>query len=438
MRKISFLIITLCLLMLSANKNLLAQEATKLSLKEAQEFALKNNTTILNSKIDNEIARKKIWETTAIGLPQVEGSVGYQNIVKVPTASFPMGENGENVEIPLGVKENTTYTLSVSQLIFNGNYIVGLQASKVYYQMSDQTYLKSAIETRESVANTYYLILSLVENKKILSSNLQNLKQTFYEMQQMLAEGFVEATDVDQFQITVSSLENSVNTLDRQAEVAKRLLKFQMGMDLEQQIELTDQLESTLQQVNLASLTEQNFSVEKNIDYQIMLTQEKLGKLNYRKDLSDYLPSIAGFYQHQELAKKSDFNFTPPDVFGFTVSIPIFSSGERWAKAKQSSLALDKIVNAKKEVERSLNLGYIQAKSDLSSAYEKYLTEKNNIELSKKVYDITLIKYKEGVSTSMDLTTAQNQYLTAETNYFSAIYSVLTAKTKFDKILSNL
>jgi len=447
--------------------SLFAQEkksgTNTMSLKQAQEYAILNSTSAKNSAIDLELAKKKIWETTAIGLPQLNAQANYQHLFKVPelslggstflTTDLPAGTPltagdilNESVymgfnpsePIPLGVKNNTTLDITLTQLVFSGEYLVGLQASKVFYQMADQSQQKTVNDLKESVANTYSLVLMLEQTHEKLAKSLGNLNVTLEEMQEMYKQGMIENTDVDQLEMTSLNLTNTVNSMNRQIVSAKNLLKFQIGMPFETEIDLTEDIEELAAFSNLESVASASFDIGRNIDFQILTTQEKLGNLNLKREQSGYLPSLAAVYRHTEKVNKPAFDFTPNDVFQLSLNIPIFSSGQRVVKVQQRRLELEKITNTKDNVAQGLKLEFETSKYDLATAFENYLNNKKNIDLTNRIYEKTLIKYKEGLSTSMDLTNAQNQYLTAQSNYYSAAYSLIKAKNKLDKLNNNL
>jgi outer membrane protein TolC len=169
-----------------------------------------------------------------------------------------------------------------------------------------------------------------------------------------------------------------------------------------------------------------------------METQEKLGVLSLKREKSGYLPSLAAVYMHTEKVNKPAFDFAPTDVFQLSMNIPIFTSGQRHVKVQQRRLELDKVVNIKENVANGLRLEHKNANNELATAYENYLNNKKNIDLTNRIYEKTVIKYKEGLSTSMDLTNAQNQYLKAQSDYYNAVYSLITAKNKLDKLTNKL
>ncbi|MFH1120587.1 MAG: TolC family protein [Bacteroidota bacterium] len=459
--------LSILLLLLFVQATLHAQEnktqAGYLSLKQAQEYAIQNNTGNKNAIIDLELAKKKIWETTAIGLPQLSAQANYQHLFKVPELSLGgstflttdlstetpitagdilnnkvyLGFNPSD-PIPLGVKDNTTLDFTLTQLVFSGEYLVGLQASKVYYQMSDQSQRKTVNDLKESVANTYSLVLMLEQTHEKLAKSLVNLNSTLNEMREVFKQGLIENTDVDQLEMMSLNLTNTVNSVNRQVGTAKNLLKFQMGMPFETDIQLTDDLEALAGGSNLESISVSNFDLGRNIDFQILTTQEKLGNLNLKREKSTFLPNLAAVYRHTEKVNKPAFDFTPADIFQLSLNIPIFSSGQRIVRVQQRKLELEKITNLKENAALGLKLDFESSRNELATAFENYLNNKKNIELTNRIYEKTLIKFKEGISTSMDLTNAQNQYLTAQSNYYNAIYSLIKAQNKIDKLNNNL
>jgi len=432
-----------------------------LSLKQAQEYALEHNSNMKNAYLDIELAKKKIWETTAIGLPQISASGTYTHLFSVPEMSFGgttlLSNNREGITlsgvstgnsndsiflnffpgdpIKLGVKDNATLNINVSQLIFSGEYIVGLQATKVFYQISQNSLKLTSADLRESVANSYYLVLVLEQNRNILSQSLQNMTKTLSEMREMNKVGFIEDTDVDQIELAVNTLENGIKSISNQVQASQDLLKFQMGLPFETPITLTDKLEDVISESDILSVVSKQFNVENHITYQIMENQEAAGLLNLKRQKSAYLPSLAAFYKHTENAKKADFDFTMKDMVGLSLNVPIFSSGQRNVQVQQRVMELEKIRNTKANVSQGLQLDFINSRNNLNTAYDKFNMERKNIELTERIYNKTLLKYKEGVSSSMDLTNAQNQFLTAQSNYFNALYSLLSSKNKLEKLL---
>ena len=461
----------LLLLVVFLSRTLLssAQEPVKLSLPDAVKMALQNNTNILNSDLDLKIAQKKVWETISSGLPQISATGDYQHIFKVPTLSFGGKTVLSNTEIPwdpttqsgtqssvkllsgesiylnseagtpieLGVKSNTTFNFSLSQLIFSGSYIVGLQATKVYYGLTRQNAEKTKLDVIETVTNTYNMIQLAEESRKILSQNLENINKTLYEITEMNKQGFLEQTDVDQLELTGNTVRNAMNQIDSNLDMGYRLMKIQLGMEDAAKIELSDTLESTESLTSSsAKLFVESFNINQNVDYQLIQTSEKAAKLELDLAKASFLPTVSGFYQHTEKLKAPAFDFTPKDVVGVNLSMPIFSSGQRLSVVSQKRMALEKAKNTSQYVSSSLAMQSSQYQNDLRLKLEKYQNQKKSKELSDEIYQRTLEKYKQGMASSMDLMTSQNQYLTNLTNYYQSIYDLQGSRSKLEKLFN--
>ena len=431
-----YLILITILLILYGNFTSVGQDSLRLSLQDARRIAMENNTNIRNSALDMEIANKKIWEVTAMGLPHVDSKASYQYLPSVP--SLPPGTMGPGTPaISLGVTNNITFDVTASQLIFNGSYLVGLKASKTLFQQSNESNEKVIQDVNESVINTYFLILVGEESIKNLQLNLENVQKTASEIKEMNKQGFVEKTDVDQLELTANNLMNAMNQVKGNLDVANRLLKIILGLDSNAKVKLTDSLGAKYSlPEKVESLIHETFIIEKNIDYKLIKTAYELSKLDYQNTVMAYLPIITGFYQHTDKTNKPAFDFSVKDVLGINLTLPIFSSGQRMAQVSQKKLAVAKMDNSKKLAYNNLLMQADQYQTDLKIKYEKYVIQRKSLELSDEIYKRTLEKYTNGVSTSTDLTTTQNQYLTSLTNYYQSIYDLATAKTKLEKLFN--
>ena len=437
-----------------------------MSLNEAKDYALKNSPVIKNAQLDLESAKKKIWETTAIGLPQINAKLSGSYMLTIPDkikefSSFSSlgtwmygADQALNGLVPnqgfgyipaptateptkdSDLKWGATLDFTASQLIFSGSYLVGLQTAKTFRSLSEIALTKSEIDLKQTVASSYYLVLIAEENKHVLDSTCASTQKLYDEMIQMSKQGFIEETDVDQIKLTLSTLTNTRFMISRQLEIAYNLLKFQIGMNLSGKLELTDQLSSMVEENKLSEMAIQPFEVNKTPEILLLESQERLSLLNVKYNQSTYIPDIAAFYQHQKNFNNNSFSFTPPDLVGVAVNIPIFSSGMKHAKVQQAIIQLDKTRTSKEQASQGLILDYERSKNDLLTALEKYKTNKENLKLAEKIYKRTTIKYKEGVSTSIDLTQAQNQYLQSQSNYFTTTMELLNAKAKMEKLLN--
>jgi outer membrane protein len=438
-----------------------------LSLKQAQEFAIQNNITLKNANLDISIAEKKVWETTAIGLPQVNGAVNYQHIPgDLPTFSFsdsttaklynwifgsiqtlsdnagvtldPLPSMGESKPMTLGVKNSTTYSVTVSQLVFSGEYIVGLQASKTFLQISKLAAEKQLIDLKGNVMNGYISVLILERNLEIIDSSLINMRLLLNETQQMFKQGFMESTDADQLQITLNTLTNAKNTIVRQLEVSKMLLKITLGVDVKTDVLLTENLETINAQITTNVKDIAAFNIENNIDYKLVDNQVAISKLSYKREKTKYLPTISAFYNYQDKTNKASFDFTINHIIGVNLNMPIFSSFQRNATVQQAKLELEKSMNNKELFENSLVMQLNMANNKYYNALEKFDVTAQNAKLSRNVFENTSKKYKVGMASSMELTMANNTFLQSQSDNISALYELLTSKIELDKIVNEL
>jgi outer membrane protein TolC len=430
------------------------KEIFKLSISDAQAFALKNNRAIKSAKIDVSSMDKQIWASIATGLPQFNFDANYQHQFVVPELnlgpyldvnSLPDGIVNKSdllnayknsPSYALGVRNNTVFNFTISQLIFSGEYIVGLQASKVVKQVTEKALVKIENQTEETVATTYYLVLVLDENARVLRESLKSTDQTYSDLVKMNQEGFNEETDVDQMKIGRSNILTLITSIDAQKELSMKLLKYQLGIGFDQPVLLTDSLPGIIAQGNIKYLSSPEFDVKNSIDYKMISDQEKVSSLLLKRQQAKQIPTISGFYRHQEQSNMPAFNFAVKDIIGVTLSLPIITSGLRNANIGMAKYDLMKTRLNKENIEQGLILEFETARSSYQTAFSNFTTNKESMLLSKKVYDKTVIKYKEGVSTSFELTQNQAQFLTAESNYYNSVLSLLNDQAKLDRILS--
>lgn len=426
-----------------------AQKISKFSLGEAQEYAIQKSYSLQNAQIDIEIARKKVSEITSLGLPQINASISYNNFINIPTSLIP-GEffeqdPGTFMEVQFGTKHNAMFEASASQLIFDGSYIVGLKASRAYLSLSETQLLKSEIEIKESIAQAYSMVLIAEESKIIIDSTLITLNQSLYETREIYKSGFIEDIDVDQLELLVAELETTQIKVTRSLELAYNFLKFQMGMEIKNVIILTDDLNDLLSMVDPDKLLNTAFDYNSNVDYRMLKNQERLAYLQLKLEKAAYLPNIVSFLTFQENAQRMDFNFTDGNepwfktsFFGLQMNIPVFSSGSRSSKVKQAQLKIDKLKVADQQLREGLELELTTARVDFYNAFLIHKNKVKSLSIAKKIYQKTTEKYKEGISSSLDLSQSYNQFLDSEAKYIESIKELLGAKIKLNKILSKI
>jgi len=425
-----------------------AQEQIALSLNEAREYAVQHNYEVKNSKLGIKAAKKEMLTIIASGLPQITGDINYTDNLDLMTQILPGeifgGEPGSTFEAQFGTKYNTSVNFRANQMVFSGSYFVGLQTSKIYLRLSTETHEKSELDVKSMVTESYYLVLVSEENRDILVESLKNLKQNYYEITEMNKEGLVEDTDVDQLKISMIQLENALNSVDRQIDTATKLLKFQMGLDLDTSIRLTDDLQYFLTNANADVLTNLEFDIKKHIDFRLMLTQERLAEMNFKNEKMAFLPTITAFANYSKSSMNNEFMVFDKDEkwytstsIGLEVNLPLFTSGSRIIKIQKAGIALKQARNTRKQIHQALLLDISEAKSNLTTSFASYANNSDNMKLAMKVYDKTNEKYHEGITSNMDLIQAHNQYLTAQGDYIQSISDLLIAKNRLDKMLNS-
>lgn len=425
----------------------LAQETQSFSLQQAQSYALENNYDKLNAESDLVIAKKKVWETTGIGLPQVNFEAKLQNFIDLPTSLIPANAfdpnapAGEFAELKFGTNYNNSATISANQLLFDGSYLVGLKAARVYKEFSEKNISKTEIQVKEDVAQAYYLVLVAEENKRILEEVATTTEKLLNETTKIYEEGFVEEQNVDQLKLTLNDINNSLAYAEQQLSITKNLLKFQLGYEIKNEIELTDNIETLLKLTNPENSISKDFDVANNIDYQMIKVNEELMKLNFNKEKFSFAPSIAAFFSHSQQNMSNNFDafsggkYYPQTLWGISLQLPIISGGMRLAKTGQAKVEYLKAQTTSKKVEQSLILQAEQSKAEYNSALRIYNNQKEGVILAKKINTHSIIKYNEGIISSLELSQSQNQYLDTEAKYIKSLLDVFNAKSNLNKAI---
>lgn len=449
MRKIVILINLIYFAQLSAqevNKND-AKQSYSFTLKQSIEHALQYNYSEINAGRDIEAAKKKKWETTTMGLPQLNGNVGYQNNFKLQKSIVPGeffgGPPGSFAEVEFGTKHNIGASLTLSQLIFDGSYLVGLESAKVYLQLFENSKKKTDSEIKQMVINSYGNVLLAQESIKVLESNKVILEKNYNDVNQIYKNGLAEEESVEQIAITLASVNSSLNNVKRSRELALKMLKINLGIELEDELILTDNLE-TLSKENLdLAITTSEFSVDKNIDYQMATNMTEQKRLLLKLEKSKALPSLGAQVNFGYNSFSNTFSFFNENQkwfnysnLGVALNVPIFSSLGRSARTQQARIAFDQAQTKQKEAEQMLKLQYQAAKSDYEYSVEEYETAKNNLRLAERIEKKQQIKFKEGLSTSFEFTEAQRQLYAAQQSYLQSMVNVVNKRASLEKIIN--
>lgn len=428
-------IIWVLILALSGYLSSYSQGKLILDLDSAVNYALEYNKTLRNASLAVEEARQKVWESIATGLPQVDATLDYTNYLGAEM-ELRFSPDAQPTKIPFNPTSNFGVTLG--QLIFSGNYIVGLQTAKLYQQSMQTRYEKSAQDVIEQVTNTYYLVLVAEESAGIIQKNLENIIDVYNKTKPLAEFGVLEQTDVDQLTVQVTMLENAVKSAERQIEVSYNMLRFYLGVTADTEIELSESLDDILSELNCEATLLSPFSVEENLDYQVMKFQEVISGKQVILEKMNYLPTVTGGYNFTKKILKSQFDITPQNRISLNASFPIFASGMRKARVSQARIRHETAKNNMELLSDQLLLQEKQYRYNLRNALEVYESQKKNVDVSKRVYDNINLKFQQGMVSSLDLTTANNNYLTAESNYINALLQLLEAQVALTKLFSGL
>jgi outer membrane protein TolC len=423
----------------------LSTEVMKFSLEQAQAYALENNYDLKNSTIDVEIARKMVKQNTSIGLPQISGSVDYMNNIVIPTTLLPgemIGKPGTYIPIQFGTSYNAALKGTLSQLIYSGQYLVGLQTAKAFLETSKQKDVRNIVEVRDQVADTYIRLLVVDEGIKILDSTFVVVSKLVEEARKSYQAGLIEDIEVDQADLNKSNLEATITYTKSLRALGYASLKFIMGLKDNQELVQTDNLEFFLAQVNHDALINQPFDYNSNIDYVLLKKADYLTLMQYKLSKTAYQPTLSGFLSGSTNAQRNSWNFFntsevwyPSVVFGVSLQIPIWSSGSRKYSVDQARLKVEQTKVTDEKMRVGLELQVATVKTDFSNAYAIYLNKVKGFQMALKIYEKTMEKYNMGMVGSTDLNQRYNQFLISNSDYMQSIYTVLSQKIKLNKLL---
>jgi outer membrane protein len=425
-----------------------AQEVpTKLSLDQALSYAYAHNNQMLNAAQDVRDAYAQKWVTIASGLPQIDGGLDYQNQLKRPVSLLPGeffgGEPGTFIPVTFGQKQQMSATATLRQQIFNGSYLVGLQAIKTFIEISALSEIKTKIEVQKAVVNAYTGVLAAQESERIIANNIKQLKATAEETQKMWAQGMVEEEAIEQIQITLANLENQGRNSRRVVMISQQMLNLLLGLELDHQIELTDELAKLAAQELLEPLTEE-FVADKNIDYQLGVNLKEQKRLELKLQKSYSLPSINTFVNYNSSAFADTFAFTQnqqqwfnSSILGVNINMPLFTSLGNTAKTKRAKIAYLKAQNNLTQTQKQVLLQWEQAQSAWTLAMDNYHTAGQNLKLAERIEQKNQIKFKEGIASGFELREAQLQLYGAQSTYLQAMLDLINAKTALETLTIN-
>ena len=441
-------VLTVVLLLSSVCGIIQAQNSSndlKLSLKEAQEYAIQNNKMMVSSRMDVNASKVVVWETISNALPQVTASGSFTDNLKLMTTLLP-GEffgqpAGTKIPVTFGSQFNSGASIQASLLLFNAPLYIGIETTKLANKLSEKNLAKTELDTKESVCTAYYLILVSERSLEILNGNIANLNETLKSTRSMYSAGMAESTDVDQMISNVTMVENTRSAMQLSIELNYNLLRFQLGVSAETRIHLSETLDDFTSDINIEALLSQHFDQKQNLNYILIEGQEKMSSLALKSQKSSVLPTLAAFYSYGVNGmgdKISNQQWFRNSMTGLQLSIPVFGSGQKYSQIKRAKINFEKAKTTKEMVSEQLLLQEKQLRYNLVNANLNYKSQKDNVDVSKRVYASMENKYKQGMASSLELTQSNSFYLQAENNYVSSLMNLLQSKLALNKLLNNM
>ena len=422
-------------------------ETLVFSLEEAIDYAHSNNKMALDSQSDVRMAELQKWETTATGLPQISADISYNNWIEQQISLIPAeffgGMPGDFVEVAFGTQQTVNGTVTLKQKLFDGSYLVALQASKVYLEISKNAKEKTLSELRKVVTNAYGSVLLAEENILILDANIAVLEKSITELQKVYENGLTEAENIEQLQLTLSGLVSARNYNAIIKNLAYEMFNLTLGLDIDTSVNLTDRMEDLVVKVLLSPTETSNSSLENNIDFKIAVNNMRSNELLFKLEKSKALPTINAFINGGYAGNNNRFNFLDrsqkwfgASLFGVNMSVPLFSSLGRSAATQKAKIALEKSERALVNTRQELKIKIKRAQNELAFAQQDLETKKQAQNLAKRIEEKNQIKFFEGLASSFELSQAQTQLYTAQKQYMEAMLSVLNKHIALDVLLN--
>ena len=413
----------------------------ELSLQEAQNYAAAQNRSLKNASLAVQEAYAARWQTIAAMLPQVDGSYSYTDYLGYKASmSMPTGLPEPNDTKTIDINMPNVGALGITASIgINAQGIVGVLLNNLAIDMKKIALEQSESQLRGSVMSSYVSVLALQSISALLDSSLVNIQDLEAITQNAVAAGAAEQTTADQIRVRVNTLKNSINSQKRNIELATNSLKVLLDVPVETELVLTEQLDAVLSPERVLELLGQNFALENNLTYQLLQKQTELAKKNVAMAGWAYGPTVSlGYsYTNQEYYGEGGMRMTPPNVVQVSVRMPLWSSGKRAAGVIEKKIAYEEAKNTLSETTDNLAIQYSQLCFNLTNAYETYINEKDNIDVSQLVFASATNKYKYGASSNMELTNASNDLISAQSSYVQAILSLVNAQVELEKFLNN-
>ncbi|WP_051633245.1 TolC family protein [Thermonema rossianum] len=426
------------------------EQAATMSLQECIEYAWEQNAAMRKAQYDVQKATAQVRETVGVGLPQINGQAQFIDNINVQRSFIPAeffgGEPGTFMPVTFQPKYNSNASITATQLIFNGSYFVGLQASRAYKEFSVRQLAVKKVEVAQQVSKAYLNVLINEERLGLLQANLQRLDSLLIQTKALNEAGFAEEIDVFRVEVARNNLRAEYEKVSRLVNLSYVLLKFQMGMPLEQDLKLSQTLADFQLSVVTQEMLQAEAAVENRPEYKLTEQAIHLQELNKKNVLSGYLPTLSAFatiganFAGQNLDGYTDFEnrWFEYSLVGLRLDVPIFDGLQKKYKTQQNKIEIAKLEEDKRQLTQAIQMEVMQAQINFQNAISSLEAQKRNLELAKEVARIAAIKYQEGVGSNLEVIDAETAFKEAETNYYNALYEAWSAKIDLDKALGTL
>ncbi len=427
------IILSVCLLIgigtgLSVSQNDSVQ-VLRLSLADAQQYALDNNRTLMNASLDVQKSKAAQWQAIASMLPQINAQGDYSN-----TCGYELNLGGMKVDMPASGTLGITAAVAIS-----GAQVVSAKIGKIAAEMSDISLQQSEKQTLDQVKTLYYSALVMEQTVGLLESNLNNINDLYRYTEESVKVGISEQTDADQLLVQLATMQSSISSSRRSLEMVFNSMRLQLGIDVNTEIVLTQTIDDLLNLDAATRLLTEEFVLDDNYSYQLLKQNTELSKQQLNAAKWSCTPTLTAYYQYSAktyFGKQEGFNMTPPNMVGATVSVPIFSSLSKQKGVTSARLDYEKQLNTLEETEEALKIQHRQLCYNLSNAYETYEIQRKNIDVTQRVFDNISTKYEYGAASSLDLTNAGTNLIQAQSTYVQALMELVNAQISLEELLN--
>ncbi len=427
-----------------------AQQLVELKLADALAYALENNPSVKNARLELLISKATIKETTSRGLPQINGAYNLDYNPRIPVVFLPnqppFGDPSNPSDVipaRFGVSYSSGLGVTVSQMVFDGSFFVGLRAAKTLLELTNKDLKKAEIDVVENVKKAYFGVLVNQQRIRLAEANLSRIDTLLKETTALQEAGFVEKLDVSRVQVQRNNSYTQFQRSQTALAISKQLLKLQLGMPLDYEVILAESLEElSPKEETLALLGEEG---AERIELEQMSTQLTLVGLDLKNNMSQYMPKIdfVGNTRRSGAGNELDRVFNKSNWFGsslvgVSMSIPIFDGFGKAARIQKNRIQINQLENQRSFLKESFKNELYAAKANLRNDLSLLEVQEANLKLANEVYQIARIKYKEGVGSNLEVVEADAALIQAEINYLGAIYDGLISKVNLEKALGLL